>query len=56
MLRAAAIFLVVGLVAVLLGFTPIAGASFPVAKILAGIFLFMFLMVVMLALFATRAA
>jgi len=56
MLRAAAIFLIVGLVAALLGFTPVAGASFAVAKILAGIFLFMFVMVLMLALFATRAA
>ena len=54
MLRAAAVFLVVGLVAVLLGFTTVAGASFVLAKVLAGIFLFMFLMVVSLALFTIR--
>ena len=55
MLKGAAIFLMVGLVAAMLGFTPIAGASFAVAKVFAGIFLFMFLMVLVLALFATRA-
>ncbi len=56
MLKGAAIFLLIGVVAALLGFTTIAGASFAAAKVLAGIFLFMFLTVVMLALFATRAA
>ena len=54
MLKAAAVFLVAGLVAALLGFTPVAGASFALAKVLAGIFLFMFLMVLSLALFAVR--
>ena len=54
--RVAAIVFVVGLVAALLGFTTIAGASFAVAKIVAGILLFMFLMVLGLGLFATRAA
>ena len=56
MLKGAAIFLVVGLAAALFGFTTIAGASFAIAKILAGIFLFVFLMLLVLALFATRAA
>ena len=56
MLRAAGIFLVVGLVAALFGFTTVAGASFAIAKVLAGIFLFMFLMLLVLALFAPRAA
>jgi uncharacterized membrane protein YtjA (UPF0391 family) len=56
MLKGAAIFLVIGLVAALLGFTTIAGASFAIAKVLAGIFLFIFLVLLALALFATRAA
>jgi uncharacterized membrane protein YtjA (UPF0391 family) len=56
MLKGAAIFLLIGLVAALLGFTTIAGASFAAAKVLAGIFLFMFLTMLTLALFATRAA
>ena len=55
MLKGAVFFLFVGLVAALLGFTTIAGASFGIAKILAGIFLFMFLLLLVLALFATRA-
>jgi uncharacterized membrane protein YtjA (UPF0391 family) len=55
MVKAAALLLVVGLVAALLGFTPIAGASFAIAKVFAGIFLFMFLMVIGLGLFAIRA-
>ncbi len=56
MLRFAAIFLLIGLLAALLGFTTIAGASFAVAKVLAGIFLFMFLLVLVIALFSVRAA
>ena len=56
MLKGAAIFLAVGLVAALLGFTTIAGASFAIAKIFAGIFLFMFLMLLVVGLFATRTA
>jgi uncharacterized membrane protein YtjA (UPF0391 family) len=54
MLKAAAAFLVVGLIAALLGFTTIAGVSFAFAKVLAGIFLFMFLVAVSLGLFAIR--
>ena len=56
MLKGAAIFLLVGIVAALLGFTTIAGASFVAAKVLAGVALLMFLMLLVLALFATRAA
>ena len=55
MLKAAVLFLAVGLIAAVLGFTSIAGASFAIAKVLAGIFLFMFVMFVGVALFATRA-
>ena len=56
MLQGALVFLLVGLLAALLGFTTIAGASFVLAKILAGIFLFLFLLLLALALFATRPA
>ena len=56
MLRAALLFLVVGVAAALLGFTTIAGASFVIAKILAEIFLVMFLVLLVLALFVTQAA
>jgi uncharacterized membrane protein YtjA (UPF0391 family) len=56
MLKGAAILLLVGLAAALLGFTTIAGASFAIAKVLSGIFLLMFLMLLVLALFTTRAA
>jgi uncharacterized membrane protein YtjA (UPF0391 family) len=56
MLKGAFVFLLVGLVAAVLGFTTIAGASFAIAKILAGLFLFMFLLLLVFALFATRTA
>jgi uncharacterized membrane protein YtjA (UPF0391 family) len=56
MLKGAVIFLLLGLVAAVLGFTTLAGASFAVAKVMAGLFLFMFLIVLALALFATRTA
>jgi uncharacterized membrane protein YtjA (UPF0391 family) len=55
MLKGALIFLVIGLVAALLGFTAIAGASFAIAKVLAGIFLFVFLVMLVMALFVARA-
>ena len=55
MLQGALVFLLVGLVAALLGFTTIAGASFAIAKVLAGIFLFIFLVMMVMALFVTRA-
>jgi uncharacterized membrane protein YtjA (UPF0391 family) len=55
MLKGALMFLVVGLIAALLGFTTIAGASFAIAKVLAGIFLLIFLVMLVMALFVTRA-
>ena len=54
MLQLALIFLVVGLVAGLLGFTSIAGASFAVAKFLAGLFLVLFLVFLILAIVGVR--
>jgi uncharacterized membrane protein YtjA (UPF0391 family) len=56
MLQGALVFLLIGLVAALLGFTTIAGASFALAKVLAAIFLLMFLVLLTLALFASRRA
>lgn len=50
MLRWALIFLVVGLIAALFGFTGIAGASFAIAKILAFLFLAVFLVLLLLGL------
>jgi uncharacterized membrane protein YtjA (UPF0391 family) len=55
MLKGALIFLLIGLVAALLGFTTIAGASFAIAKVLAAIFLLIFLVMLVMALFVTRA-
>ena len=54
MLQLALVFLVVGLLASLLGFTTIAGASFAVAKFLAGLFLVLFLIFLMLAIAGVR--
>jgi len=56
MLQGALVFLLIGIVAALLGFTTIAGASFALAKVLAGIFLLMFLVLLTLALAAGRRA
>jgi len=42
-LHMALVFLVIGIIAAVLGFTTIAGASFAVAKFLAGLFLVLFL-------------
>jgi uncharacterized membrane protein YtjA (UPF0391 family) len=56
MLKGALVFLVIGVIAALLGFTTIAGASFAIAKILAGIFLFIFLVLLVMALFITKTA
>jgi uncharacterized membrane protein YtjA (UPF0391 family) len=50
----ALVFLVVGLLAALLGFTGIAGASFAIAKFLAGLFLVLFLVFLILGLSAAR--
>ena len=54
MLHMALTFLVIGLVAALLGFTTIAGASFAIAKFLAGLFLLLFLMFLVLAILGAR--
>lgn len=56
MLQMALTFLVVGLVAALLGFTTIAGASIAIAKVLAGLFLVLFLVFLIIGLTATRKA
>jgi len=50
----ALVFLVIGFIAALLGFTSIAGASFAIAKFLAGVFLILFLVFLLLALGAAR--
>jgi uncharacterized membrane protein YtjA (UPF0391 family) len=54
MLQMAVLFLVVGLVAALLGFTTIAGASFAVAKFIAGLFIVLFLVFLVLAIAGVR--
>jgi uncharacterized membrane protein YtjA (UPF0391 family) len=47
-------FLIVGLVAAMLGFTNIAGASFAIAKFLAGLFLVLFLIFLVLGMTAAK--
>ena len=54
MLQMALVFLVVGLVAALLGFTTVAGASFAIAKFMAGLFLLLFVVFLILAIAGTR--
>lgn len=54
MLQTAVLFLVVGLIAALLGFTTIAGASFAIAKFIAGLFLLLFLVFLILAIMGIR--
>jgi len=54
MLHMALVFLVIGLIAALLGFTGIAGASFAIAKFLAGLFLVLFLVFLVIGITATR--
>ena len=54
MLHRALVFLVIGLIAALLGFTSIAGASIAIAKFLAGLFLVLFLVFLVIGLVATR--
>ena len=54
MLQMAIVFLVVGLIATLLGFTTIAGASIAIAKFLAGLFLVLFLVFLVLGLAGAR--
>jgi uncharacterized membrane protein YtjA (UPF0391 family) len=54
MLHMALVFLVIGVLSALLGFTTIAGASFAIAKFLAGLFLVLFLVFLIIGLAATR--
>ena len=54
MLQMALMFLVFGLIAALLGFTTIAGASIAIAKFLAGLFLVLFLVFLIIAITAAR--
>jgi uncharacterized membrane protein YtjA (UPF0391 family) len=54
MLGWALTFLVVGLVAAMLGFTTIAGASFAIAKFLAAVFLILFVIFLVLGRTAVR--
>jgi uncharacterized membrane protein YtjA (UPF0391 family) len=55
MLHMAVVFLVIGLIAALLGFTTIAGASIAIAKFLSGLFLLLFLVFLILGLTAVRS-
>jgi uncharacterized membrane protein YtjA (UPF0391 family) len=54
MLHMAFVFLVIGVIAALLGFTTIAGATFAIAKFLAGMFLLLFLVFLVIAVTAAR--
>ena len=54
MLRWAVLFLILGLVAGILGFTGVAGASFAIAKFLFALFLIIFLVLLVLGLTAAR--
>jgi uncharacterized membrane protein YtjA (UPF0391 family) len=54
MLQMALVFLVIGIIAALLGFTSIAGAAIGIAKLLAGLFLILFLVFLVIGLAAAR--
>jgi uncharacterized membrane protein YtjA (UPF0391 family) len=54
MLRWAVLFLILGLVAALLGFTSVAGASFAIAKFLFFLFAVIFLVFLVLGITAAR--
>jgi uncharacterized membrane protein YtjA (UPF0391 family) len=54
MLYWALVFLLIGLVSAALGFTDVAGASFAIAKFLAGLFLLLFLIFLVLGLTVYR--
>jgi uncharacterized membrane protein YtjA (UPF0391 family) len=54
MLQMALVFLVIGILAALLGFTSIAGASIAIAKFLAGLFLVLFLVFLVIGLTAAK--
>jgi len=48
------VFLVIGLIAAMLGFTSIAGASFAIAKFLAALFLILFVVFLVIAITAAK--
>lgn len=54
MLYWAFVFLVVGLIAAALGFTNVAGGAFVIAKFIAGLFLVLFLVFLVLGITAVR--
>jgi len=54
MLQLALLFLVVGIIAAVLGFTSIAGTSLAIAKFLAGLFLVLFVLFLILAIAGIR--
>ena len=54
MLHMAPVLLVIGIIAALFGFTTIAGASFAVAKFLAGLFLLLFLVFLVIGIVTAR--
>ncbi len=54
MLYWAFMFLVIGLVAAMLGFTNLAGGAFAIAKFLAGLFLVLFVIFLVLGLTAAK--
>jgi uncharacterized membrane protein YtjA (UPF0391 family) len=54
MLRWALIFFVIGIIAALFGFTSVAGATFAIAKFLAGLFLVLFVVFLILGVMAGR--
>jgi uncharacterized membrane protein YtjA (UPF0391 family) len=54
MLHMALVFLVIGIIAALLGFTTIAGASIAIAKFLAGLFLVLFVIFLIVGLTAAK--
>ena len=54
MLGWALTFLAIGLIAAMLGFTTIAGASFAIAKFIAAVFLVLFLVFLILGFTAVR--
>jgi uncharacterized membrane protein YtjA (UPF0391 family) len=54
MLRWALIFFVIGIIAALFGFTGVAGATFAAAKFLAGLFLVLFVVFLILGVMAGR--
>jgi uncharacterized membrane protein YtjA (UPF0391 family) len=54
MLYMALVFLVIGLISAMLGFTTIAGASFAIAKFMAALFLVLFVVFLVIALTAAK--